>query len=143
MARKEPKPIRKPIGVEAKVEITSLHSRPTWIQFGPRYGFFSTLKKSPHWPDVKRPVGAISFTPYYLPAYLHGQVIVERTKGVGDHLIIVGIILPFPIYEKLILVPSRGKSDNLGPPPFDVHFHSVLLDIPTVKVPSQDGFFRF
>jgi hypothetical protein len=67
-------------------------------------------------------------------------MIVERTKGVRDHLIIFGIILPFPIYDKLILVLSRGKSDNLGPPPFDVHFHAVFLDIPTVKVPSQDGF---
>jgi hypothetical protein len=80
---------------------------------------------------------------FNLLGYFHNQVIVERTKGVMDHLIIVGIILPFPIDEKLILVPSRGESDNLGPPPFVVLFHRVLLEIPTVEVPNQDGLFGF
>ena len=68
---------------------------------------------------------------FNLPGYFHSQVIVERTKGVRDHLIIVGIILPLPIDEKLILVPSRGESDNLAPPPFVVLLHLVLLENPS------------
>ena len=67
--------------------------------------------------------------------YLDIQEIVEGAKGVGDDLITSGIILPLPIHNKLVLVPSRGKSNNLVPPPVVVPFHWVLLAVPTVKVP--------
>jgi hypothetical protein len=45
--KKKNQPVRKQIGVAANVEITSLISHPTWIQFVTRYDFLSTLKKKP------------------------------------------------------------------------------------------------
>ena len=71
--------------------------------------------------------------------YLDIQEIVEGTKGVGDHLITSRVILPLPIHNKLVLVPSRAKSNNLAPSPFVVPFHRVLLAIPPVKVSYQDS----